>query len=47
MMQDVIPILQLLNALERDVLFFVVTIAVTGLAGFCVYVMDKHGRRDK
>lgn len=46
-MDAIVPIVQAINLLDREVLFFLVAIAAVGLAGFCVHVVSQFGKRNK
>jgi hypothetical protein len=46
-MDALVPILQTLNVLDREVLLFLLAMAAVGLAGFCVHVISQYGKRDK
>lgn len=46
-MDSVIPILNALNAVERDILFFLITAGVIAFAAFCIFVIHRNQEQKK
>ncbi len=46
-MESVIPILNALNGIERDILFFLIAMGVIAFAAFCIYVIHRNLEQKK